>query len=170
MNNFRRRGPGQQSEVTTTGIANAIARQGRENCFSFGRRRETRAGAAAAAAALSRGARLLDLQCRSTGIDFLAGRAFTSESAPNCSHVETPRAHRESLPESNGVTTLIVVIRLLARITAVVLAVTTGTGGSRGGPQPPRDNLVTFGQPPTEPRRRSTALRVRRESRPEGRS
>jgi hypothetical protein len=65
---------------------------------------------------------------------------------------------------------LIVVIRLLARITAVVLAVTTGTGGSRGGPQPPRDNLVTFGQPPTEPRRRSTALRVRRESRPEGRS
>jgi hypothetical protein len=65
---------------------------------------------------------------------------------------------------------LIVVIRLLARITAVALAVTTGTGGSRGGTLPPRDNFVTFGQHLTEPWRRSTALRARRESRPEGRS
>jgi len=65
---------------------------------------------------------------------------------------------------------LIVVIRLLARITAVVLAVTTGTDGGRGGTQPPSDNFVTFGQHLTEPRRRSTALRARRESRQEGRS
>jgi hypothetical protein len=65
---------------------------------------------------------------------------------------------------------LIVVIRLLARITAVVLAVTTGARGSRGSTQLPSDNFVTFGQHLTEPWRRSTALRVRRESRQEGRS
>jgi hypothetical protein len=62
---------------------------------------------------------------------------------------------------------MIVVIGLLARITAVVLAVTTG---SRGGTGPLSGNFVTFGQHLTESRPRSTALRVRRESRQEGRS
>jgi hypothetical protein len=61
-----------------------------------------------------------------------------------------------------------IVIGLLARITAVVLAVTSGTGGS-GGTQPLSDNFVTFGQHLTESRR-ATPLRVRRESRQEGRS
>jgi hypothetical protein len=64
---------------------------------------------------------------------------------------------------------MIVAVGLLARITAVVLAVTSGTGGS-GGTQPLSDNFVTFGQHLTESRHRSTALRVRRESRQEGRS
>jgi hypothetical protein len=63
---------------------------------------------------------------------------------------------------------MIVVIGLLARITAVVLAVTSGTGSS-GGTQPLSGNFVTFGQHLTESRR-ATALRVRRESRQEGRS
>jgi hypothetical protein len=62
---------------------------------------------------------------------------------------------------------MIVVIGLLARITAVVLAVTTG---SRGGTGPLSGNFVTFSQHLTESRHRSTALRVRRESRQEGRS
>jgi hypothetical protein len=64
---------------------------------------------------------------------------------------------------------MIVVVGLLARITAVVFAVTSGTGGSGGGTQPLSDNFVTFGQHLTESRRRTTALRVRRESRQEGR-
>jgi hypothetical protein len=63
---------------------------------------------------------------------------------------------------------MIVAIRLLARITAVVLAVTNGTGSS-GGTQPLSGNFVTFGQHLTESRR-ATALRVRRVSRQEGRS
>jgi hypothetical protein len=63
---------------------------------------------------------------------------------------------------------MIVVIGLLARITAVVLAVTSGTGSS-GRTQPLSDNFVTFGQHLTESRR-ATALRVRRVSRQEGRS
>ena len=63
---------------------------------------------------------------------------------------------------------MIVVIALLARITAVVLAVTSGTGS--GGTRPLSDNFVTFGQHLTESRRRTTVLCVRRESRQEGRS
>jgi hypothetical protein len=63
---------------------------------------------------------------------------------------------------------MIVVIGLLARITAVVLAVTTGSRG--GGTGPLSGNFVTFGQHLTESRHRSTALRVRRESRQEGKS
>jgi hypothetical protein len=63
---------------------------------------------------------------------------------------------------------MIVVMGLLARITAVVLAVTTGIGS--GGTRPLSGNFVTFGQHLTESRRRSTALRGRREPRQEGRS
>jgi hypothetical protein len=62
---------------------------------------------------------------------------------------------------------MVVVVGLLAPITAVVLAVKSG--GS-GGAQPLSDNFVTFGQHLTESRRGSTAVRVRRESRQEGRS
>jgi hypothetical protein len=60
-----------------------------------------------------------------------------------------------------------IVVGLLARITAVVLVVTSGSGG---GAQPLSDNFVTSGQHLTESRHRSTALRVRQESRQEGRS
>jgi hypothetical protein len=63
---------------------------------------------------------------------------------------------------------MIVVIGLLARITAVVLAVTSGTGSS-GGTRPLSENFVTFGQHLTESRR-ATPLRARRGSRQEGRS
>jgi len=51
---------------------------------------------------------------------------------------------------------MIVAVGLLARITAVVLAVTSGTGGS-GGTQPLSDNFVTFGQHLTESRRHRSA-------------
>jgi len=63
---------------------------------------------------------------------------------------------------------MIVAIGLFARITAIVLAVTSGTGSS-GGTQPLSGNFVTFGQHLTESRR-ATALRVRREPRQEGKS
>ena len=54
-----------------------------------------------------------------------------------------------------------VVVGLLARITAVVLAVTSGTGSS-GGTQPLNGNFVTFGQHLTESRRaRRAVLRCR---------
>jgi hypothetical protein len=65
---------------------------------------------------------------------------------------------------------MIVVVGLLARIAAVVPAVTSGTGGSAGGTAPLSENFVTFGQHLTESRHRSTALRARQESRQEGRS
>jgi len=53
---------------------------------------------------------------------------------------------------------MIVAVGLLARITAVVLAVTSGTGGSGGGgTQPLSDNFVTFGQHLTESRRHRSA-------------
>jgi hypothetical protein len=64
---------------------------------------------------------------------------------------------------------MVVVIGLFARITAVVLAVTSGGTGNSSGTRPLSDNFVTFGQHLTESRR-ATALRVRRESRQEGKS
>ena len=51
--------------------------------------------------------------CARLGVDW--------ESAPNFSHVETLRAHREFLPKGTGVTIIIVVIGLLALIAAAVV-------------------------------------------------
>jgi hypothetical protein len=72
------------------------------------------------------------------------GSALTGNT-PNFGHVETPRAHRESLPKGTGVTIIIVVIGLLALIAAAVVAV-AGVASNSGSTQPLSDNFVISGQ------------------------